>query len=175
MSAFLDSASFGPSLLNIAVPAREAIQRASATVATARTALQAGNVSLAGLNNLRATLTEARSSLRDARNDLDETDVSTFQLHARADRTIALWKWERSLRRVLVLVDAQIRVVDDLAESLAFGVRRKVYVVRSGDTLQIIAARQLGDWQEWPRIVEANGIAPGTLTVGTVLTIPEKR
>lgn len=175
MVSFLDGAAFGPSLRSIGVPAREALDRAVAVVAQARTTLQAGGVSLTTIGNLRATLTEVRSSLRSVRDDLDATDVTAFQFRERADRDIALWAWERGLRRALIRVDAQIRIVDELAETLALGVRRKVYVVKSGDTLQMIAARQLGDWRDWPRLVEANGIAPGTLTVGTVLTIPERR
>lgn len=53
-------------------------------------------------------------------------------------------------------------------------VQVRKHTVRSGDTLQSIAARLMGDWRQWPRIAETNDLDPASsLTVGTELTIPE--
>lgn len=163
------------SLHDLAADATTAIAGARAASEAARATLTAGSYTPASLNNLRATLTGHRADLRAIRSDLDASDVASFQHRARADRSIALWAWERSTRRTLLRVEDQLRRAEDLADLVALGVRRVVYVVRHGDTLQSIAAKHLGDWREYPRIVEANGLTPGALTPGTVLTIPEKR
>lgn len=52
--------------------------------------------------------------------------------------------------------------------------RVRKHIVRSGDTLQSIAATLLGDWREWARIADANSLDPAApLTVGGELIIPE--
>jgi nucleoid-associated protein YgaU len=138
-------------------------------------AVEDGAVTAARLANLRASLTGHRLALRALRSELDATDVSTLQVHERADRTLALWAWERKLRVAVLKIEDRCRVLDAIAADVALGIRRQVYVVRAGETLQAIAARLLGDWREWPRLVEANGLAPGAIAAGTVLLIPDRR
>lgn len=163
------------SLSDLAAAASDASDRASAAIADVADVLLTGTVSRGRLANLSATLGGVRDDVRAVRQDLDGIDVSSFQFHARGDRTVALWRWERVLRRSLVQVDADLRASVELTAKVALGIRRKTRVLRSGETLQAIAAQELGDWREWPRILEATGLEAGSIPSGTVLVIPEKR
>lgn len=54
----------------------------------------------------------------------------------------------------------------------------RAYVVAAGDTLSLIAARELGDAKLWPEILAANRdrlSSPATLEIGTRLELPERR
>lgn len=53
-------------------------------------------------------------------------------------------------------------------------VQVRKHIVHSGDTLQSIAARLMGDWRHWPKIADTNNLDPASpLTVGAELVIPE--
>ena len=50
----------------------------------------------------------------------------------------------------------------------------RTYTIRSGDTLEEIARRELGDGQRWRAIVDANpGLDPKTLKIGRSIVLPE--
>ena len=83
--------------------------------------------------------------------------------------------WERNLRRALVTLARVARLLAETVVVLVEGAKHRTYVVRSIDSLQSIARDYLGDWREWPRIAELNGLDPGPLTAGMVLTLPDKR
>lgn len=52
--------------------------------------------------------------------------------------------------------------------------RNRVYVVKRGDTLSAVAARQLGRANRWPEIAELNSLRdPNRLRVGQRLRMPE--
>lgn len=135
--------------------------------------LAAGSATTQQVRNLRATIAGLDGDARTVRASLDDTDVRDLLSHERAEDVIALWRWERGTRHALIVVERRLQEADDVAELLELGTRDRTYVVRTGDTWQGIAAQLLGDWQEWPRLVQANGGDPGALTRGTVLFIPE--
>lgn len=50
---------------------------------------------------------------------------------------------------------------------------RETYTVKSGDTLSSIAAQELGDWQQWEDIADANDLRdPDRIEAGTVIQLP---
>jgi nucleoid-associated protein YgaU len=50
----------------------------------------------------------------------------------------------------------------------------RTYTIRSGDTLEEIARRELGDGQRWRAIVDANpGLDPKALKIGRSIVLPE--
>ncbi len=103
-------------------------------------------------------------------------DAARLVAGGRPDSVIALWKWERSTRRAFVGLDDAARKTAEVARLLEEGAGPVLVVARSGDTLQSLAARHLGDWRAWPRLLEANpGLAPGAVPSGTVLQVPRRR
>lgn len=129
------------------------------------------------VGTLQANMAGLLGELRGFRKDLDATDspelIATQQ---NAARLLAVWIWERDTRAAVgdfAIVAIQTR---DLARKLNEGSDRSTVTVREGETLQSIAQRELGDFQAWPRILDANpGLLPGVLVTGTTLILPEKR
>jgi len=149
---------------------------ARTTLTAAQTAVQAGTASTRDLLGLQASVVGYQEDCASLRADLDSTDVTDLLVVETGDRVIALWAAERSLRRGLVVLSGQLRQAQDVVDQLVSGRRRLTHVVRSGETLQRIAARYLGSWQEWPRLLDANpSISADSLPSGTVLVIPEQR
>lgn len=144
------------------------------TIDTARTALGRSSTR-AILSNARSTAEGIRGDISDARNDLDATDIRTLALYETGEGIIALWAWERAVRKQLVALDARFRVLQAMLALRLDATPEVVYIVRSGDTLQSIAAKMLGDWKEWTRLAEVNGLTPGALTAGSTLRIPARR
>jgi nucleoid-associated protein YgaU len=49
-----------------------------------------------------------------------------------------------------------------------------LYIVKEGDTLTSIAARELGDWRLWIDIADTNGLRdPDFLTIGQQVRMPD--
>lgn len=139
-------------------------------------AIRSGNQTDAQLRHLGAELHGLEQRVRALRKTLDTTNVADETVYADGAVVIALWKWERALRRDLVRFQGGLRTMIELTETLERGDESQVYVSRSGQTLQGIAQETLGDWREWPRLLTANpGLEPGELPSGTVLTIPKTR
>lgn len=154
----------------------ELVDGVRASLGLAETALLAGTSTSRDLLGLQATLVGYQEDCAAFRADLDATDVTELLVVETGDRVITLWLAERGLRRGLVTLSGKLRESQELVDQLVSGRRRLTHVVRSGDTLQRIAARYLGSWQEWPRLLDANPtISAGSLPSGTVLVIPEKR
>lgn len=126
------------------------------------------------LQHLLATAGGLREDIRLLRVDLDREDVETSDLLDEGQNTLALWTWERALRASLVRSSGLLTKLEATLASLSDGDGRLVHVVRDGETLQMIAARYLGGWMEWWRLIEANGLADPILVAGQVLVIPEK-
>lgn len=106
--------------------------------------------------------------------DLDTTNEEDLLVVQDGAATIELWRWRRTVRREVMGLLGTARQIGDLVDGLVEGAPAKVIVTRYGDTLQRIAARELGGWREWPRLLEANpGISPGAIASGTSLIIPE--
>ena len=106
---------------------------------------------------------------------MDTVDTAALLRFSTADRKLTVWRWERRGRSGAHALREYLRRAKDVASVLEKGKRRQLHVVRSGETYQSIAAQHLGDWREWPRIVEANDAEPGAPTTGAVLIIPERR
>jgi nucleoid-associated protein YgaU len=162
------------SLRDFAVDAAEVLAAVRATHDAIEAEVGEGT-SAARLGNLRAAIAGHLADIRVLRRELDATDVTSLQVHERGDRAIALWTAERDLRRALILVTTELRAVDELAADIALGLRETLYIVRAGETIQAIAAKKLGDWREYPRILEANGLTPADIRAGLALLIPERR
>lgn len=82
-------------------------------------------------------------------------------------RTLAAWRWRLATRHALGVVAGVALDAGRGAELLDVAEAGSSVVVRRGDTLQSIAGRELGDWREWPRILDANpSPEPGTLASG---------
>lgn len=125
-------------------------------------------------------LAQVRSVLDDVLTligDLEALDPLSLISDASRDgrKTIELWTWRLGLRPALLefSFDAR-RLVEDL-EELDLGTGEVLVVVREGDTLQSIAAQQLGAFTQWTRIADRNpGVTPLTLAVGQTLAIPPR-
>ena len=163
------------SLLDIRDDVADIVEGVASATAGVTTALQTGVATPAQLGALRASLTGYRADIDAVRADMDSTDVSTFQLYDDAAVLISLWDWQAGLRSALIKLAPKVRAAETVALRLIAGSARVVYTSKSGDTLQAIAAKFLGDWREWNRIAEANGITAGALASGTRLVIPPKR
>jgi len=139
-------------------------------------ALKDGSYTTATIRHLRAEVQGVMDDIRTLRRQLDLARVEDYQQASRADDTIVLVRWEREVRHQLGRLSYQLRRLWETLEGLELGATKRMLVSRSGDTLQSIAARELGSWQEWPKILEANpDVSPGALPSGTVLVIPERR
>lgn len=138
--------------------------------------LQAGTQTSRDLLQLQAATTGQRADIYDLRQELDGAAVADDLAVPTGENTLAIWIWERDTRHDLVALDGHLRRCGEVVDLLVSGRTRKQHIVRSGETLQQIAALELGNWQEWPRLLEANpAVPPGALAGGLVLVIPEKR
>lgn len=126
------------------------------------------------LQHLLATATGLREDVRVLRRELDQEDVELSDLLDDGYQTLQLWTSERGLRLGLVKASANLASLEKGLKALVEGDGAQVYVVRTGDTLQTIAARYLGGWQEWWRLVAANALSSATVAPGQRLIIPEK-
>ena len=150
--------------------------QAGVTLAAARDMLQAGTQTSRDLLQLQSATTGQRADIYDLRQQIDGATVADSLAVADGQNTLAIWLWERDTRHDLVTLDGHLRRCGEVVDLLVSGRTRLQHIVRSGQTLQQIAALYLGSWQEWPRILDANpSIMPGMLASGTILTIPEKR
>lgn len=120
-----------------------------------------------------SAITTQQAEIRRIRTDLDATDVEVLQTYDDAAVTLALWTWERNVRRSLSRLESGLLATLAVAVELRAGRALTVYTTRPGDTLESVAAKLLGGWQEWPRIAKANGIPPGPVDAGTPLVIPQ--
>lgn len=154
----------------------ELAARFETAATTIEAVLSTGSPSGVDLQDLRGTLEGLSTDTRSLVRDLDAIDELDFALVQDGARTIRVWSWRRLTRSALVAFGGQVRQLSAVAAELAGGLRRKVVVSREGETWQSIAARELGDWREWSRLLAANPtIDPGTLNPGTTLVVPERR
>lgn len=150
------------------------VTRYEAAESVVRAAIESGSSpTVEQVQGLRTELAALQADLRAVRRDLDAVDASTFLLVEDGARTIALWTWQHRTRLVLVQVAAGVLELRRQAARYTEGDSRKVVVAKQGETLQIIAAREMGDWRAWPDLLAANpGVSIGALQGGTVLVIP---
>jgi nucleoid-associated protein YgaU len=157
---------------------RDAILDVTAAVsdglASVVAALSTGTQTTADIRRTSAVFTDAAAQVRTIRRDLDGYDPVARRLYPDAALTLTLWQWERAQRWGLAGLDANIRDGRSIAMELLQGRGLTLHAVRAGETLQSIAAKFLGDWREWPRIAEANGLAVGASIASLNLIIPTK-
>lgn len=126
--------------------------------------------------HLRAAFAGYRAEVDDLRRDLDPLEMGDFLLGDDGAALLQLWTWERGVRAGLRRLARQLRAAEDLAEQLDTGPAARTVVVKSGETWQALAARELGDWKAWPLLLAANPeLAVDGLTPGATLTVPERR
>ena len=162
------------SLLDLQADIDDLAARLASALAILEEKLVAETWTVRDLRGLRASLAGVDSDIGEVRSQLDAADVTTYLIADSAERRIQLWRWERETRKRLVRLRGQVAQADAIAAEVEAGQARTRHAVRSGETLQSIAAAYLGDWREWPRLAAANGLAAGTVTPGTVLIIPAK-
>lgn len=152
-----------------------AMHAAAATaLALTSAALATTSPTAAQLGACMTALVSAASSIRTIRATLDGCDVTLSQVYDDAAVTLLLWQWERGVRASLSDVEHAIQAGQAAVGELLGGIKQTLHTVRTGETLQSIAATYLGAWSEWPRISAANGLRAGPVAVGTVLVIPQR-
>lgn len=137
--------------------------------------LEAGSATREQLESLRVALQAIRDRVAVVRGSLDSTAPEDWEVYEDPEVRVAVLTWERGLRKALVALIGQAGRLDTALDELLSGSQRRTHVVRSGDSLQSLAGRYLGSWEEWRRIAELNGLAPGALEAGQVLFLPDKR
>lgn len=107
--------------------------------------------------------------------DLDTLDVQSQFSDAR--QLLLAGRTEREVRARMLSARASLeRARADAQALLKRDPQARTYNIRSGDTLQSIAARELGDARRWRDIADANGISPSeTLAAGTHIDLPARR
>ncbi len=80
-------------------------------------------------------------------------------------------------RRLIVLAASSLRLLIALVSLLlVFTASARTYTVKSGDTLQRIAQRELGSANRWQEIARANNLpAPHTIRLGQHLNLPDSQ
>lgn len=105
--------------------------------------------------------------------DLAALDPTALLNIESARNLLAIWTLETTFRSQLMALLFQTSRLESLLTQLVQGVEERLVVVRENETLQSIAARELGDWREWTRIIARNpGLSPVTITSGTTIVIP---
>jgi len=138
--------------------------------------LPSGQATDAQLGRLDTSLETACDDLRTLRDAVGALDVAAYQFGDDAADRLGLWGWQVDTVSTLRAVTDQALQAQAVIGQLREGLRPQVYEVRSGETLQSIAQAVLGDWREWERLLDANGLDPAAvLQPGTALVIPEKR
>lgn len=163
------------SLLDLRDDALEALDVVRDRVADLAVLTETGSATTVQLQQLKAQLAGERGVIRGVRLELDGADPGDFVVGTAPQAELGLWLWQRRTRWALVGVEAQALAVEAHVALLIAGQETLQVVTRRGDTWQRLAARHLGDWREWPRLVEANGGGAGTLSPGQVITIPRRR
>lgn len=167
MSSYLSIATARDEVLAVGVAVTDAVNAVSAILRT-------NTATDATIGATASKLTTAAATIREIRAKLDATDVEALQVYEDAAVTLTLWAWERDVRRSLSRMESAIQSSLAIADGLRTGTGLRYYTTRANDTLQSIAARFLGGWQEWPRIAAANGLKAGPVAENTTLIIPQK-
>ncbi len=164
-------APFDVGTMNVCV--RDILDNVEAAEALMAALVEGGTETARDWQQLISALAGYQTDIRECRAVLDEADVTTALAFQDGAASIRLWQWERGVRRQLVEIELQLFAAVATAAEIIGSFPSRLYAVKSGDTLQTIAARQLGDWQEWRALADVNNIDPGPLTPGQVLVLPD--
>jgi hypothetical protein len=122
-----------------------------------------------------ATLAGVLQACAQLARDLELTQDLQLIVVPDGRRQIQIWNWRRATRAAVIrTADDARRLFDQVRELDAGRSDRLIYTIE-GETLQRVAARELGGFAEWPRLIDANpGVQPGLLPTGTPLVIPPR-
>lgn len=150
--------------------------RLGEVAAVVKAAVKGGEATAAQLEAVRATTSGLEVDIRTTLRELDRCDETDWLVVVDGERTLAIWTWRRASRSALLGLWRLAHQMAEAARELGGGTRQRIVVVRDGETWQSIAARELGSWGEWPRLLAANpALSPGALPSGTTLVVPDKR
>lgn len=139
------------------------------------TAVRAGSAGKQDLTYLATQLRALREKVRQLRASFDEVDIQTYKGADDPLREVTLWEFEKTYRRRLADMSAALDDAALLAEDLSQGVTQKVIQARDSDTIQSMAADELGDWQRWWDLQQANRDtlpADGSSVAGVIVSVP---
>lgn len=121
-------------------------------------------------------LSTVQAELKALLSDLADLDPETLLSVVDGLGVIQIWSWRRTLRfDLLQLTRKTAQLIEGTTAFVQGPIVRVVYTTEV-DTLQSIAARELGDWKKWPLLVERNpGLSPVDLAPGTAIIIPPPR
>lgn len=163
-----------PAVSDINIKATNLISRIESAEINFRGLLDTGLATQQDLFAFQVVITGFRSEIATCRNDLDPIIVTQALIYESPADFINLLQWERGLRLQLIRIDGGLRTQFEILDELVIGQPGKVVVVRSGETFQSIAQREIGNFEDWRLISAANpSVEVGILTAGTILIIPE--
>lgn len=121
-------------------------------------------------------LRNARDDAVELAGDLAQVDPLTLVATTTAENTINVWRWRYATRTSVMAFIVELGDLIDILELFLKGFNEKVVVSTEADTLQSIAARELGGYEDWPLLLKRNpGLSPVTLEPGTTIVIPNPR
>ena len=164
------------SLKEIATATDEVVLQVSTLRITVAPKLLAGTATERELLYLDTGLRNAQQDLRATRALLDPLEVEGVVIGEHPADLLNAELQARELRHSGLVLEAQVLRAREATLELLAGAARRTVFVQAGETLQGIAARELGDWRAWPKLLEANpGLQGGALTPGVQLQIPKTR
>lgn len=128
------------------------------------------------VQQLASSVGGVKAEARAIRAEIDVIDAVDYLPVADAYAILGAWQWQRALRRDLLRFELEADKLVRIAGELVSGLDKRTIIVRDGETWQIIAARELGDWKLWTLLWQANpGFSPVAPPSGSVLVVPERR
>lgn len=150
-----------------------AVEQIEATLVVLEDLVDVSVIDLSSAPTLLAKVREVESEVADYVVDLTTTDALELAAIVDAANSLALWRWRAAARQSTVRTLRQLRELQSILATFARGVEERLVTVRQGETLQSIAARELGDWREWRRLVERNpGLSPVFIAPGALIVVP---
>lgn len=139
-------------------------------------AYQVGEPSKAQLDDYISVAQGVIDDTRALIRDLDGLDAPTFAPTADGAQVLFLMQWQRDLRSQLLSFLAGATDTVRQAREVASGLRSNTITAKDGDTWRKIAARELGDFDAWQQVLDANpDIGLHGLAAGVRVVIPGRR
>jgi len=124
----------------------------------------------------RTTMQGIAADIKSITDGLAAIDESAVTAVFDGERALAVWRWRRSLRMDLITLLSHVQDLARVLNVYEKGAGESVVVAKEGDTLQSIAASELGSWEDWGALASRNpGLSPDTLAPGTAIIIPARR
>lgn len=144
----------------------QALARFTARALTAvEDAISVVEIATSTLHKLRAQLDSAQQQAAALRTLLGATDFGPGNIPLLGEAVLATWRWQTRLVSLLTALNGGLLEASALLKTVRTTPLRRV-VVRDGDTLQGIAARELGDFRRWSELASLNRLSPGQLLPG---------